>query len=150
MPRPRTGDCTFAWTPRAGAGKGESVKQSCKKTFVIKRVPYSPDAQVSGANVKVTLPDGRELTETVVVEDVLVVALGDSFMSGESNPDRPVTFSASREMVYDPVNAREDSSRRAASRTRQGAPTISASLRPTARSIRRACRGASWRTRRTG
>jgi lysophospholipase L1-like esterase len=101
------GDCTFAWTPRAGAGKGESVKQSCKKTFVIKRVPFSPDAKVSGVNLKVTLPDGRELTETVVVEDVLVVALGDSFMSGESNPDRPVTFSAAREMVYDPVNARE-------------------------------------------
>jgi lysophospholipase L1-like esterase len=102
-----TGDCTFAWTPRAGAGKGETVKQACKKTFVIKRVPFSPDTKVSGANVKVTLPDGRELTETVVVDDVLVVALGDSFMSGESNPDRPVTFSASREMVYDPVNARE-------------------------------------------
>ena len=30
--------------------------------------------------------------------------MGDSFASGESNPDRPVTFSASREMVYDPVN----------------------------------------------
>jgi len=104
------GDCTFAWMPRAGAAKGESVKQSCKKTFVIKRVPYSQDTRVSGANVKVTLPDGRELTETVVVEDVLVVAMGDSFMSGESNPDRPVTFSASREMVYDPTvaNARED------------------------------------------
>ena len=43
-----TGDCTFAWTPRAGAGKGESVKQSCKKTFVIKRVPYSQDTRVSG------------------------------------------------------------------------------------------------------
>jgi len=102
-----TGDCTFAWAPRAGAGKGETVKQPCKKTFVIKRVPFSQDAKVSGGTVKVTLPDGRELTETVVVEDVLVVALGDSFMSGESNPDRPVTFSAAREMVYDPVNARE-------------------------------------------
>ena len=87
---------------------------------------------MSGANVKVTLPDGRELTETVVVEDVLVVALGDSFMSGESNPDRPVTFSASREMVYDPVNARED---QLASRNFKGpakAPATSASPRPTA------------------
>ena len=72
-----SGDCTFAWTPRTGAGKGETVKQSCKKAFVIKRVPFSPDAKVSGVTVKVTLPDGRELTETVVVEDLLVVALGD-------------------------------------------------------------------------
>ena len=88
-----------------GAGKGETVKQSCKKQFVIKRVPYSHDAKVSGAAVKVTLPDGRELAETIVVEDVLVVAIGDSFMSGESNPDKPVSFSTSREMVYDPIIA---------------------------------------------
>ena len=98
-----TGDCTFSWLPRAGAGKGETAKQSCKKHFVIKRVPYSPDHKVSGATVKVAMPDGRELSETIVVEDVLVVAIGDSFMSGESNPDRPVTFSPSREMVYDPT-----------------------------------------------
>ena len=101
-PKRAAGECTFSWLPRAGAGKGETVKQPCKNKFVIKRVPYSPDAKVSGANVKVTLPDGRELTETVVVEDVLIVALGDSFMSGESNPDRPVSFSPSRQMVYDP------------------------------------------------
>ena len=103
------GECTFSWLPRAGAGKGESVKQPCKNKFVITRVPFSPDSKVSGATVKVTLPDGRELTEAVAVEDVLVVAIGDSFMSGESNPDRPVSFSASREMVYDPsmTNDRE-------------------------------------------
>ena len=33
------------------------------------------------------------------------MALGDSFASGESNPDRPVQFSAAREMVYDPIAA---------------------------------------------
>jgi hypothetical protein len=104
------GECAWAVHPRAGSAKGESRKQPCKDRFVIKRVPYSPDARASGAVVKVTLPDGRELSETIVVEDLLVVAMGDSFMSGESNPDRPVTFSASREMIYDPVmaNARED------------------------------------------
>jgi len=102
-----SGECTFSALPRAGAGKGETVKQSCNKHFVIKRVPYSRDSKVSGVNVKVTLPDGNEIAETIAVQDVLIVAMGDSFMSGESNPDRPVTFSASREMVYDPVNARE-------------------------------------------
>jgi len=51
----------------------------------------------------VKLPDGRELVDRdVVVEDLFIVALGDSFASGESNPDRPVQFSATREMVYDP------------------------------------------------
>jgi hypothetical protein len=104
-----TGECTFSWLPRTGAGKGETVKQPCKNKFVVKRVPYSHDTKLSGVNVKVTLPDGRELAESVVVEDVLVVALGDSFMSGESNPDRPVSFSPSRQMVYDPsmTNDRE-------------------------------------------
>src|SRR5262249_57241542 len=38
----------------------------------------------------------------VVVEVLFIVALGDSFASGESNPDRPVQFSAGREMVYEP------------------------------------------------
>ena len=115
-----TGECTFSWLPRAGAGKGESVKQPCKNKFVIKRVPFSPDAKVSGVNVKVTLPDGRELTEAVVVEDVLVVAIGNSFMSGESNPDRPVSFSASREMVYDPSMS-NDREQLASRGVRQGA-----------------------------
>ncbi len=106
-----TGDCAWSWLPRAGAGKGESKTQPCKDKFVIKRVPYSRDAKLSGVAVKVKLPNGTELSEpNVIVEDVLVVAMGDSFMSGESNPDRPVTFSATREMIYDPVmaNARED------------------------------------------
>jgi hypothetical protein len=49
------------------------------------------------------LPDGRKLDEPeLIVEDLFIVALGDSFASGESNPDQPVQFSASREMVYDP------------------------------------------------
>jgi len=101
------GECTFSWVPRAGAGKGETAKQPCKKHFVIKRVPYSHDSKISGVNAKITLPDGSELTESIVVQDVLVVAMGDSFMSGESNPDRPVTFSPSREMVYDPTMAND-------------------------------------------
>jgi hypothetical protein len=54
----------------------------------------------------VKLPDGREFTDAdVSVQDLFIVALGDSFMSGEGNPDRPVSFSASREMVYDPTNS---------------------------------------------
>ena len=54
--------------------------------------------------MSVKLPDGRELADQdVVVDDLFIVALGDLFASGESNPDRPVQFSAAREMVYDPI-----------------------------------------------
>jgi hypothetical protein len=84
---------------------GPARKQACKDKLVIKRVPFSLNRALSGVSVKVALPNGTALAEpNVTVEDVFVVAMGDSFASGESNPDRPVTFSAGREMVYDPVN----------------------------------------------
>jgi hypothetical protein len=100
-----SGECS--WSFQSRTGKSESGKLPCKSAFVVKRVPYSPDAKVSGGEVKVKLPDGREFSETIAVQDLLVVAMGDSFMSGESNPDRPVTFSAAREMVYDPTIAND-------------------------------------------
>lgn len=101
-----TGECTFSWQPRRGAG-GETRKQACKDKFVIKRLPFSTDRTVSGGNVLVKLPDGRDLAEQVIVEDLFVVAFGDSFASGEGNPDKPVVFSATREMVYDPTNTEQ-------------------------------------------
>ena len=98
-----TGDCIWSWQPRKAGGKAESKKLACKDKLTIARVPYALDRAHSGVSVTVKLPDGRELAEQeVVVEDIFIVALGDSFASGESNPDRPVQFSASREMVYDP------------------------------------------------
>jgi len=100
------GDCTWTWTPHRAGLAGETRKQACKDQFVIKRLPYSTDHAASGAAVKVTLPDGRELVDpAVVVQDLFVVAMGDSFMSGEGNPDKPVRLSAAREMVYDPTNS---------------------------------------------
>jgi hypothetical protein len=98
------GDCTWSWQPRKAGGRAETKKQACGAKLVIKRVPFSLDHTASGVAVTVQLPDGTSLADPdVMVEDVFVVAMGDSFASGESNPDRPVTFSPSREMVYDPV-----------------------------------------------
>jgi hypothetical protein len=99
-----SGDCTWSWRPRRADGKVETRKQACNARLTIARAPYSRDAANSGVSVAVTLPNGTQLSErNVVVEDILIVALGDSFASGESNPDRPVQFSPSREMVYDPT-----------------------------------------------
>ena len=104
-----TGDCTWMWRPRRADGKIETRKQPCKDTLTIARVPYSLDKAKSGVSVAVKLPDGREFSERdVVVEDIFIVALGDSFASGESNPDRPVQFSPVREMVYDPKLLRDE------------------------------------------
>ncbi len=98
-----TGDCTWMWRPRRTDGKIETRKQACKNPLTIPRVPYSLETRNSGVSVAVTLPDGRQFADRdVVVEDMFIVALGDSFGSGESNPDRPVQFSPNRELVYDP------------------------------------------------
>jgi lysophospholipase L1-like esterase len=100
------GDCVWTWQPKKAGLPAETRKQACNLKLVIKRVPFSLDRAASGVSVKVQLPNGTALADpNVTVEDVFVVALGDSFASGESNPDRPVTFSNSREMVYDPINA---------------------------------------------
>jgi hypothetical protein len=109
-----TGDCIWSWQPRKAGGKTETKKLACKDKLTIARVPYAQDRAQSGVSVAVKLPDGRELADPdVVVEDLFIVALGDSFASGESNPDKPVQFSPSREMVYDPTLLREQVATRA-------------------------------------
>ena len=104
-----TGDCNWTWQPRKAGGKVETKRVACKDKLTIARVPYTLDRASSGVLVTVQLPDGRQLAEpNVVVEDLFLVALGDSFASGESNPDRPVQFSATRQMLYDPKLARDE------------------------------------------
>ncbi|KAA5601874.1 hypothetical protein [Blastochloris sulfoviridis] len=103
------GECIWTWQPRRPGGRVETRRQACAAPLVIARVPYSPNMAESGVAVSVTLPTGQVLADPgVVVEDLLIVALGDSFASGDSNPDRPVVFSARREMVYDPTLLRDD------------------------------------------
>ena len=98
------GECLWSWQARKAGGKTVSKRIACADKLTIARVPYALDRANSGVSVTVQLPDGRELAAPeVVVEDLFVVALGDSFASGESNPDRPVQFSAGREMVYEPA-----------------------------------------------
>ena len=105
----------------------ETRKQSCKNKLTIARVPFSLNRPASGVAVSVQLPDGSELRDpNVVVEDLLITALGDSFASGESNPDRPVTFSASREMLYDPSMLREEMATRTLKPKQQNFSTASA------------------------
>jgi hypothetical protein len=104
-----TGDCLWTWQPRKAGGKTETKKLACKDKLTIARVPFSLDHAASGVSVTVKLPDGRELVDReVVVEDLFVVAFGDSFASGESNPDKPVQLSPDREMVYDPKLLRDE------------------------------------------
>jgi hypothetical protein len=156
------GDCIWSWQARKAAGKPESKRIACADKLTIARVPYALDRTNSGVSVTVKLPDGREFAEPeVVVEDLFIVALGDSFASGESNPDQPVQFSAAREMVYEPALLRAGLSSRALARAaphqnmasrreRQATEPRRATASPPAMTatIRRCCRGDSWTTRR--
>ena len=138
-----SGSCAWSWTPRNG-GKAESKTLPCKDKLTIARVPFALDKAASGVSVSVKLPDGRTLTDPyVVVEDILLVALGDSFASGESNPDRPVTFSAVREMVYDPTMQREEQQ---ASRKQKAKPNFELAAAGE-KLIRRHCRSERCPTR---
>ena len=130
------------WRPRRADGKVETRKQACKDRLTIARVPYSRDQATSGVSVAVTLPDGRQFSERdVVVEDIFIVALGDSFASGESNPDRPVQFSPSRELVYDPTLLDDRLAQGPETEVEAAVPS-SGLRRATARSIQKCCRAA--------
>jgi hypothetical protein len=98
------GLCEWSWKARSGGGSPQSASQPCGQPLQIAGVPYAKDRAASGVEVEVALPNGTKLAQTVIVEDLFVVALGDSFASGEGNPDRPVTFSNTRAINYFPVH----------------------------------------------
>ncbi|MDX2156767.1 MAG: hypothetical protein SFW09_09670 [Hyphomicrobiaceae bacterium] len=90
-------DCTWLTTPRDARGTALTVP--CDVAVKLE-VPYPKGARIS---VEV---GAREVAQTDVrVEDVLIVGMGDSFGSGEGNPDVPVRFSKERTTDYgDPAS----------------------------------------------
>lgn len=71
-----------------------SVLQPCNRPLKLE-VPYP-----AGADVTVSV-GGFELKRTTIkVRDLLIVGMGDSFASGEGNPDVPVAFSRERDTTY--------------------------------------------------
>lgn len=96
-------DCTWMTTPLAGKPRaGASLTTRCDAEARLE-VPY-PD----GALVDVRI-GGREIAKArMVVEDLFIVGLGDSFGSGEGNPDVPVRFSSERAASYSDGPERAD------------------------------------------
>ncbi len=87
--------CTWLTAPRRGANvRGKAVRQPCAEEVRLD-IPYP-----AGAAVTVEI-GGREVARTdVIVRDLLIAGLGDSFGSGEGNPDVPVRFSPERTTDY--------------------------------------------------
>jgi hypothetical protein len=87
-------DCTWLTTPLARSGLGGSITARCNERVTL-AIPYPVGARVS---VEV---GGREIAAAIAkVNDLLVVGMGDSFASGEGNPDVPVRFSRERHADY--------------------------------------------------
>ena len=87
--------CTWLTAPNGGRNpRGAAVTQPCNDPFVFD-APYP-----AGAKVSVEI-GGRDVANTnVKVLDILVAGMGDSFASGEGNPDIAVRFSRDRTADY--------------------------------------------------
>ncbi len=90
------GDCDWSVDSSTGREDAEEshVHVGCGGTVALD-IPYP-----SGARVRVSA-NGLLVGETVIkVDDILVVGVGDSFGSGEGNPDQAVEFSRDRTIDY--------------------------------------------------
>lgn len=95
------GDITCRWiTSELGGGAGggtgaeSAVTQPCGDPVVF-AAPYP-----SGLSVRLEIGGVTLASTEIRVRDILVVGLGDSFGSGEGNPDVPVRFSPERTVEY--------------------------------------------------
>lgn len=96
FPGDETLTCTWHTETKGGRERGRvrTLRQNCDKPVELE-VPYP-----GGAHIEVEI-GGRTVASTdVAVRDVLIVGMGDSFGSGEGNPDVPVRFSRERAADY--------------------------------------------------
>jgi len=85
-------DCRWLTAPKEGVRAAITVP--CDATVKLE-IPY-PD----GAEVTVEVGGRQVAAAEIKVEDLLVVGMGDSFGSGEGNPDVPVRLSRERSADY--------------------------------------------------
>jgi len=87
--------CTWLTAPRGrNIERGVAVSRPCNERLILE-IPYPLGADITVETGGQQIAGGR-----IVVSDILVVGLGDSFASGEGNPDVPVRFSHKRTADY--------------------------------------------------
>lgn len=88
-------ECTWLTAPRKrGAPRGKAITKLCSEPLKLD-VPYP-----EGIGLSVEVGGVQVADTSVAVNDLLIVAMGDSFGSGEGNPDVPVRFSRERAADY--------------------------------------------------
>jgi hypothetical protein len=93
MPEP-TVECRW-FSEALGGDGGESVNAAPCGEPVTFRAPYP-----GGLSVRVEVGGITVASTEIKVRDIFVVGVGDSFGSGEGNPDVPVRFSPERTIAY--------------------------------------------------
>jgi len=95
VPEPNV-DCRwFSAALSGGSAGGESIITQACGTPIVLAAPY-PD----GLSVRVEIGGITVASTEIKVRDIFVVGIGDSFGSGEGNPDVPVRFSPERTIAY--------------------------------------------------
>jgi hypothetical protein len=88
-------ECTWLTAPLTrGQSRGKAITKLCSEPLIID-VPYP-----GGAGITVEVGGLEVARATLKITDLLIVGMGDSFGSGEGNPDIPVRFSRERAADY--------------------------------------------------
>ncbi len=88
-------NCSWLTSPRSGpTRRGVAFDAPCADEVAID-VPYP-----GGLDLTLEIGGQRVAQSRVVVEDLFIVGMGDSFASGEGNPDLPIRFSRERAIDY--------------------------------------------------
>lgn len=94
---PDAADLTCSWltAPRGGQNRrGIVVDVPCSEPATIE-IPYP-----FGAGLTLEIGGQRVAQTLIKVADLFIVGMGDSFASGEGNPDLPIRFSRERSVDY--------------------------------------------------
>ncbi|KUO62247.1 MAG: hypothetical protein APF80_14630 [Alphaproteobacteria bacterium BRH_c36] len=94
---PDAGSVTCQWltAPSGRTGKrGEAIYQPCNEPIRLS-IPFP-----EGAVIEVEIGGRKVAVARAKVSDLFIVGMGDSFASGEGNPDVPVRFSRERSADY--------------------------------------------------
>jgi hypothetical protein len=94
IPDGDTIDCTWLTAPIGGRARGTAITKACNAPVEL-MIPYP-----AGAKVILQIGTEQVASQNVVVQDLFIVGLGDSFGSGEGNPDVPVRLSPDRTAEY--------------------------------------------------
>jgi len=64
------------------------------------QIPHFKIPYPQGAQLHLQTSNGIEVSQDITVKDLFIVGIGDSFASGEGNPDVPVRLSEKRHVIY--------------------------------------------------